>query len=70
MSPLTWLQLPIADRPDTNSDEPLDRMTNGRAHAPNLAVAAFVNGDTQQPWLRLRYACRMCDAVIQFHAGP
>ena len=53
MSPLTWLQLPVADRPDTNSDESLDGMTDGRAHAPNLTVAAFVDGDSQQTWLGL-----------------
>ena len=55
--PLPRGQVPLGQRPDPGADEARDRVADGLAHAPHLAVPAFVDGDPQdagrparRPW--------------------
>jgi len=47
LTPLSSLQSPVLDWPDRTSPQPLDPMADRIEHFPDLAIAAFVQGDLE-----------------------
>lgn len=66
MSPRARSEFTIGDRPDACPDQTSDRMSDRLAHSSNLAIASFVDRQTQNTRLGLRHAGRGGEAVLEF----
>jgi hypothetical protein len=66
---LTWLQPIIANRPDRDPSQAIDRMADRFAHVPDLPVAALVNRDPQRRVLIVPSAWQQFD-LRRFGAPP